>query len=88
MCHDFSSPPKAVTNDELLEAVSSYGESGNSHNERLVFLTPRLHVALVEVFRKLSKSGVCPECGTKNANVLPSRGDCKTCIASRITALS
>ena len=50
--HDYSGAPKPVTNDELLEAVSSYGESGNAQNERLVFLTPRLHLALVEHFRR------------------------------------
>ena len=49
------STEKPVTNDELLEAVSSYGESGNAQQERLVFLTPRLHVALVEHFRNITK---------------------------------
>jgi hypothetical protein len=44
-----------VTNNELLEAVSSYGESGNAQHEPLVFLTPRLHIALVEHFRELTK---------------------------------
>lgn len=29
----------------------------------------------------------CPECGTRRVDVLPSRGDCQTCLAARLAAL-
>lgn len=36
---------------ELIEAVRTYGESGNAQNERLIFLTPELHEALLLALR-------------------------------------
>lgn len=29
----------------------------------------------------------CPECGTRRVDVLPSRGDCQTCLKARLAAL-
>lgn len=37
---------------------------------------------------KAMSDAKCPECGTRGYLILPSRGDCKTCIVLRLAYLN